>query len=176
MSKEVKPIDIEGMQLRKHHLFNECNHERVFPFTYATMVTYVDGEDEGDLQTYLEKLSAAIEDIDIPEADTSELENAIAALDERVAALEDAMAELTANVQAICDFLHISVAYNPNRKKSGWTADSGAWSNEGVAYFKGNTSNSDGGGLFGADAILAVSENTGDTVGILKANNFIENE
>lgn len=176
MSKEVKPIDIEGMQLRKHHLFNECNHDRVFPFTYAKMVTYVDGEDEVDLQTYLEKLSAAIEDIDIPEADTSAIEEDIADLKDRMDALESSVAELTANVQAICDFLHISVAYNPNRKKSGWTADSGAWHDTGVAYFKDSTSNADGGGLFGADAIRAVSENTGDTVGTLKANKFIEDK
>lgn len=174
MSKEAKPIDVEGMQLRKHHLFNECNHDKVFPFTYAKMVTYVDGENEVDLQTYLESLTDAIGNIS-PEADTSAIEDDIADLKDRMDALESAVAELTANVQAICDFLHISVAYNPNRKNSGWTAVSGAWRDNGVAYFKSNTSNADGGGLFGADAILAISENTSDTVGTLEANKFIKN-
>lgn len=175
MAEEVRPKDVEAFQLRKRHLFNECNNDKVFPLTYAKTVMYVNDQgEEVDLQTYLENLMPEIDVEDI-ERSIDTLETDVASLKTRMDAAERAIDVLNANVQAICDFLHISLTYREAQDDSRWTANGDAWKDNGVAYFKSASQESTGSGLFAADNIwVDVNGDNNDAVGVLKANKFLE--
>lgn len=173
-----KPIEVLPFRMRKRHLFNECNNERVFPETYAKCVNYVlaDGT-EIDLQTYLDDFTVDIDTTSLSDAIDElkeELQEQIDALDERLTKVEEQVKELNAKVDAICDFLNITLSYDKKNDKATWEAE-GTWHDNGVAYFKSNETASDGGGLFAADAVWVSKTSDSEThIGVINAEKFME--